>query len=122
MSDESVDVVRAAFEAWRGGADSLLDFLSDDIDWEVRPDLPDAGRYRGHDGFRRLSARFDDVMSDMWFRPMELIAVGGGQGRRPPEMGRTGKGQRPALRGARRDMGVHSRRRQDHAGEGVRYA
>src|ERR671936_3033704 len=76
MSDESVDVVRAAFEAWRGGGDSLLEFLSEEIDWEVRPDLPDAGRYRGHDGFRRLSARFDDVMVDMWFRPVELIAVG----------------------------------------------
>lgn len=92
MSDESVDVVRAAFEAWRGGADSLLDFLSDDIDWEVRPDLPDAGRYRGHDGFRRLSARFDDVMDDMWFRPMELIAVGEDRVVVPLRWGGRGKG------------------------------
>ena len=92
MSDESVDVVRAAFEAWRGGGDSLLEFLSEEIDWEVRPDLPDAGRYRGHDGFRRLSARFDDVMVDMWFRPVELIAVGEDQVVVPLTWGGRGKG------------------------------
>jgi ketosteroid isomerase-like protein len=92
MSDESVDVVRAAFEAWRGGGESLLAFLSEEIDWEVRPDLPDAGRYRGHDGFRRLSARFDDVMEDMWFRPEELIAVGDDQVVVPLRWGGRGKG------------------------------
>ena len=92
MSAKSVDVVRAAFEAWRGGADSLLSFLSEQIDWEVRPDLPDAGRYRGHDGFRRLSARFDDVMEDMWFRPMELIPVGEDQVVVPLRWGGRGKG------------------------------
>jgi ketosteroid isomerase-like protein len=92
MSDESVDVVRAAFEAWRGGGESLLGFLSGEIDWEVRPDLPDAGRYRGHDGFRRLSARFDDVMEDMWFQPQELIAAGENQVVVPLTWGGRGKG------------------------------
>ena len=92
MSEESVDVVRAAFEAWRGGDDSFLEFLSDDIDWEVRPDLPDAGRYRGHDGFHKLSARFDDVMEDMWFRPSELIPVGDDQVVVPLTWGGRGKG------------------------------
>jgi ketosteroid isomerase-like protein len=46
MSDESVEVVRAAFEAWQRGARLLLDFLSDEIEWEVRPDLP-AGKAAG---------------------------------------------------------------------------
>jgi hypothetical protein len=43
VSNESIDVVRAAFEAWRGGG-SVLDYLSDKVEWEARPDLPDAGR------------------------------------------------------------------------------
>jgi ketosteroid isomerase-like protein len=92
MSEESVDLVRAAFEAWRGGSDWFLEFLSTEIDWEVRPDLPDAGRYRGHDGFRKLSERFDDVMEDMWFRPQELIAVGENQVVVPLTWGGRGKG------------------------------
>jgi ketosteroid isomerase-like protein len=92
MSEESVDVVRAAFDAWRGRRDWFVEFLSEEIDWEVRPDLPDAGRYRGHDGFRRLSARFDDVMEDIWFRPQELIAVGENQVVVPLTWGGRGKG------------------------------
>jgi ketosteroid isomerase-like protein len=92
MSDESVEVVRAAFEAWRGGVNFLFDFLSDEIEWEVRPDLPDAGCYRGHDGFRRLSARFDEVMEDMWFRPSEFIAAGENQVVVPLRWGGRGKG------------------------------
>jgi ketosteroid isomerase-like protein len=92
MSEESVEVVRAAFEAWRGGGSQLLEFLSEDVDWEVRPDLPDAGRYRGHDGFRKLAARFDDVMQNMWFRPQELIAVGENQVVVPLTWGGRGKG------------------------------
>lgn len=91
MSDESVEVVRSAFEAWQRGASFLLDFLSDEIEWEVRPDLPDAGHYRGHDGFRRLSARFDEVMEDMWFQPSEFIAAGESQIVVPLRWGGRGK-------------------------------
>jgi ketosteroid isomerase-like protein len=83
--------VRAAFEAWRGGG-SVLDYLSDKVEWEVRPDLPDAGRYTGHDGFLRLSARFDEVMDDMWFRPSEFIAAGENQVVVPLSWGGRGKG------------------------------
>jgi ketosteroid isomerase-like protein len=92
MSTESVEVVRAAFEAWRREGNGLLDFLSDEIEWEVRPELPDAGRYKGHDGFRRLSARFDEVMDDMWFRPSAFIAAGESQVVVPLRWGGRGKG------------------------------
>ncbi len=91
MSDESIDVVRAAFEAWREG-DSLLDYLSDKVEWEVRSDLPDAGRYTGHEGFRRLSARFDEVMDDIWFRPSEFIPTADDQVVVPLTWGGRGKG------------------------------
>jgi ketosteroid isomerase-like protein len=92
MSEESVEVVCAAFEAWQGGVNCLFDFLADDIEWEVRPDLPDAERYRGHDGFRRLNARFSEVMEDMWFRPAEFIAAREDQVVVPLAWGGRGKG------------------------------
>jgi ketosteroid isomerase-like protein len=93
MSRQSVEVARAAFEAWQQrGVAFLFDFLAADIDWEVRPDLPDAGRYRGHDGVRRLSARFDEVTDDRWYRPEEFVPVGGDQVVVPLTWGGRGKG------------------------------
>jgi ketosteroid isomerase-like protein len=74
------------------GIASLFDFLADDIDWEVRPDLPDAGRYQGHDGVRRLSARFDEVTDDRWYRPEEFVPVGDDQVVVPLTWGGRGKG------------------------------
>jgi ketosteroid isomerase-like protein len=74
------------------GIASLFDFLAEDIDWEVRPDLPDAGRYQGHDGVRRLSARFDEVTDDRWYRPEEFVPVGDDQVVVPLTWGGRGKG------------------------------
>jgi ketosteroid isomerase-like protein len=91
VSSESIEVVCAAFEAWREG-ESFLDYLSDDVEWEVRPDLPDAGCYTGHDGFRRMSARFNEVTEDMWFRPSEFIAADENQVVVPLRWGGRGKG------------------------------
>jgi ketosteroid isomerase-like protein len=93
MSRQSVEVARAAFEAWQQrGIAFLFDFLAADIDWEVRPDLPDAGRYQGHDGVRRLSARFDEVTGDRWYRPEEFVPVGNDQVVVPLTWGGRGKG------------------------------
>jgi ketosteroid isomerase-like protein len=75
MSRHSVDVVRAAFGVWQERG-ITSDFLAPGIEWEVRTDLPDAGRYVGHAGVRRLSARFDEVMGDRWYRPEDFIPVG----------------------------------------------
>jgi ketosteroid isomerase-like protein len=75
MSRHSVEVVRAAFGVWQERG-ITSDFLAPDVEWEVRTDLPDAGRYVGHAGVRRLSARFDEVMGDRWYRPEDFIPVG----------------------------------------------
>ena len=90
MSKEAVETVREGFERWRSA--SLFDLLDPAIEWEVRPDLPDASTYRGHDGVRRLFARFMDVMSDMWFSPEELIEAGEDQVVVPLRWGGKGKG------------------------------
>jgi uncharacterized protein len=72
-----VDVVRSGFGAFaHGGVEALLPHLTDDVTWTVRSDLPDAGTYRGHDGVRRLIARFAEVLEDMQFQPQEFIDAG----------------------------------------------
>ena len=76
MSQENIEIIRGAFEAFQGrGAEPVFAFLARDVEWEVRPDLPDAGIYEGHAGVRKLFSRFADVMDDMWFRPEEFIQV-----------------------------------------------
>jgi ketosteroid isomerase-like protein len=80
MEDANVAVVKAGFEAWHErGSEFIEEFLAPDIEWEVRPDLPDAALYKGHDGVRDVLARFNEVIDDMWIEPQELIPVGQNQ-------------------------------------------
>jgi ketosteroid isomerase-like protein len=77
MSQESVEVVRAAFLAFaEGGQTSVFGFLAEDVEWRVRVDLPDADVYRGRDGVQQLFARFNDVMGSIWFKAEEFIDAG----------------------------------------------
>ncbi len=84
MSEE-MEVIRKAFEAAAEGGgeagrfspEAILGFLSTDVEWHSRGDLPDSEVYRGHAGVRRLFARFDEVMEDIWFELAgELIGAG----------------------------------------------
>jgi hypothetical protein len=77
MTKEIVEVVRAGFEAWSGGGvEALLELIDANIEWTVRPDLPDAGVYRGHAELRQLFARFEEVLDDQWVEPQEFIEAG----------------------------------------------
>jgi ketosteroid isomerase-like protein len=60
MSQENVEVVRSAIEAYRAGErDSYIDHFAEDV--EVRPDmsLPEAKPFRGREEFRRFVAETD---------------------------------------------------------------
>jgi ketosteroid isomerase-like protein len=93
MSQENIEIIRSAFEAFQGrGAEPALAFLAPDVEWEVRPDLPDAGIYEGHAGVRKLFSRFTDVMEDMWFRPEDFIQVNEEEFVVPVRWGGRGKG------------------------------
>ena len=93
MSQEKIQIIRGAFEAFQGrGAEPAFAFLAPDVEWKVRPDLPDAGIYEGHDGVRKLLSRFTDVMEDMWFRPEEFIQVNEEEFVVPVRWGGRGKG------------------------------
>jgi uncharacterized protein len=77
MPEGNAEIVRAGFEAWgRGGAEALLEFIDPGIEWRVRPDLPDAGVYRGYEELGQLLARFAEVLEDQWFEPQEFIEAG----------------------------------------------
>jgi ketosteroid isomerase-like protein len=79
MSQGDVEVVRAGFEAWgRGEPEAMLELLDPAIEWTVRPDLPDAGVYRGHQGVIELLSRFGEVLEDQWFDPQDYIDAGEG--------------------------------------------
>ena len=77
MSAENVTVVQAGFEAWgRGDVEAMLELIDPGIEWVVRPDLPDAGVYRGHEEILRLFARFEEVLEDRWIEAQEFIVAG----------------------------------------------
>jgi ketosteroid isomerase-like protein len=77
MSEENVEIVRRAYEAFaRGGGKALLDFLDPQVEWDVRSDLPDSDTYRGHEGMLRLFDTFDEVLDESWYEPQELIDAG----------------------------------------------
>jgi ketosteroid isomerase-like protein len=61
MSQENVELVRSAIEAYNAGAEAYLAFMAEDI--EVRPDasvFPEAKPFRGRDEFRRFLAEIDE--------------------------------------------------------------
>lgn len=91
MSQEAVEIVRAGFEAWKSRSTGLFDLFAEDIEWEVRPDLPDAATYRGLEGVQELLSQFMAVMGDMWFEPEDLIEAGEDQVVVPLRWGGTGK-------------------------------
>jgi uncharacterized protein len=76
MSQQNVEIVRSLFSGFQErGLEGTFNFLSPDIEWEARPDLPDTRTYRGHDGVRELFATFEDALDEQWYSPTELIAA-----------------------------------------------
>jgi ketosteroid isomerase-like protein len=77
MSRENVEVVRHALSALgQGGIDAMLEFCSPEIEYRVRPDLPDARTHRGHDGLRGLAAEWQGVFEDFRLEPEGFIDAG----------------------------------------------
>jgi ketosteroid isomerase-like protein len=74
---QQVELVRRVFDAFREeGPDAVFAVLAPDIEWTVRPDLPDAKTYRGREGVRQLLATFEDVLDDQWYTALEFIEAG----------------------------------------------
>jgi uncharacterized protein len=65
MSQENVEVVREAIEAFnRGDLEAALHRMHPDIEWQTLDAFPDAGTYRGREEVResgrRGGKRFED--------------------------------------------------------------
>ena len=56
ISDDSLEVVRKAWDAWeRGDMQALFDFYDPAVEWDMsESEVPDMGVYQGHDGVRRF--------------------------------------------------------------------
>jgi len=77
MSQENVEVVRAAYEwANRTRELDLGDVLDPDFEWHTRVDLPDAGARKGHDGVTRLRAEWTETFDDFHVALDELLDAG----------------------------------------------
>jgi ketosteroid isomerase-like protein len=77
MSQENVEIVRAAFEAWNAG--ELQDVLSrfhPELVYHPRADEPDPSPHLGRDAYERLVYGFVDSFSEVTLEVLELIDVG----------------------------------------------
>jgi ketosteroid isomerase-like protein len=76
MSQENVEVVRRAYDAWhRDGIEGVMPFLHEDIEWRNPEDSPIAGVFRGKQGVRDWLAQVSDVFGEMRFTPDEFREV-----------------------------------------------
>ena len=78
MAQQDVDQVRRAMEHWLRTGDALWADLDPDFE-VVDHDIPDAGTYRGQDGFRQWMADFEAAWESFTVEPQEYIDAGDGK-------------------------------------------
>jgi ketosteroid isomerase-like protein len=77
MSEENVEIVRRAIEAYgHEGLDGTLRFYDPEIEWTSTGDYIEAATYSGHDGLRRYLGTMEDEFEDLRIEPVELIDAG----------------------------------------------
>lgn len=77
MSQENVEIVRAAFEAWNAGElQNVLSRFHPELVYHPRADEPDPSPHVGRDAYERLVYGFVDSFSEVTFEVLELIDVG----------------------------------------------
>jgi ketosteroid isomerase-like protein len=66
MSQENVEIVRAATEAFnRDGGDGLIRYCDPTIEWRTTGQFADRGVYRGHAGVRQMLAEFTEDLDQL---------------------------------------------------------
>ena len=77
MSQENVEIVRAAFEAWNAGElQNVLSRFHPELVYHPRADEPDPSPHVGRDAYERLVRGFVDSFSEVTFEVLELIDAG----------------------------------------------
>ncbi len=74
MSQENVEIVRAAFEEWnaRPGEPNFAYFHSELV-YHPRADEPDPSPHVGRDAYERLILGFNEAFAEVTFEVLELI-------------------------------------------------
>lgn len=70
MSKENVDLVRRGFELWlKGDFDSALQLMDDEVVTRRIAPVPDAGEWRGRDGFMNVYSEWTGMFEGFEQRP-----------------------------------------------------
>jgi ketosteroid isomerase-like protein len=78
MSEENVEVVRAAYEAFaRDGLDRFLEHFTDDVEYRVLGPDGDLSPLQGQDAVRAWLQDWIDMFDGFWQQLVELIDAGG---------------------------------------------
>ena len=77
MSQENVEIVRAAFEAWnREDLEAVFAHFHPELVYHPRADEPDPSPHVGRDAYERLVYGFRDSFSEVTFEVLEVIDAG----------------------------------------------
>jgi ketosteroid isomerase-like protein len=116
MSQENVEVVKVAYEAFaRGGLDRYMEHFTDDVVYRAVEGAPDEpGPIHGKDAVRKWLQDWIDMFDGYWMEPVELIDAGG-------DTAPNGQMARPQMPGQSRCR-TSSRSRLDQAMASPRWA
>jgi ketosteroid isomerase-like protein len=74
MSQENVEIVRAAFEAWNAGElKDVPSYFHPELVYHPRADEPDPSPHVGRDAYERLLYGFADSFSKVRFEVLEVV-------------------------------------------------
>jgi ketosteroid isomerase-like protein len=77
MSQENVEVVRRAWQAFvNGGVEATFDLWTDDCIFEDFPEMPESAVYVGRDGLIEAVEHFTEMWTDLAWEPLEFIDAG----------------------------------------------
>jgi len=78
MSQENVEIVRAAWDAWsRGDIDALFDFYDPEVEWDMTHSyVPDMRVFHGHDGIREFFREWRTFFAEYYAEPEDFVDAG----------------------------------------------
>jgi ketosteroid isomerase-like protein len=77
VSEENIEVVERAFNAWsERGLDGLREYLDADFTFHEDPKFPESGVYRGRDAFEAYAKQFLAVWETQDWQLEDAVAIG----------------------------------------------
>ena len=78
MSEENVEIVKMAYEAFaRGGLDRWMEQFADDVDYRAVEGAPDdIGPIHGRDALRKWHEDWTETFDEFFIEPVDLIDAG----------------------------------------------